>query len=186
MAVLYHHYALWEENITPVPPFQATKVSVSIMSWSLPHLEVYHNLLYDLPKIPTNDSTMLLCVWRFGWGRYTARERYGTVLHGTSNCGDNCWIEHGIQVVCPSIIYERSGWGRSYRYRLLWNETENNSTVGKKTFEFGRKCSWWRSEAPLCQFPVFPAICHMPTVPKRAENKKRLLNPVCYDSEHAN
>ncbi len=32
------------------------------------------------------------------------------------------------------------------------SKTENNSTVGNKTFKFGRNCSWWRRKAaPLCQ-----------------------------------
>jgi hypothetical protein len=50
--------------------------------------------------------------------------------------------------------------------------TDNNSTVGKTTFTFGRSCSWRRRKAPLCQsFPVFPAIRHC--APKKAENKKK-------------
>jgi hypothetical protein len=32
--------------------------------------------------------------------------------------GDDCWIEHGIQVVRPSIFSERGGWERSYRCRV--------------------------------------------------------------------
>ena len=54
------------------------------------------------PKKPKNNRRMRLPVWRFGWGRITTRERYGAVLHRTSNCGDDCWIEHGIQV-CPTL-----------------------------------------------------------------------------------
>ncbi len=47
--------------------------------------------------------SMWLPVWRFSWGRNTAHERYGTVLHRASTCGDDCWIKHGIQV-CPDIV----------------------------------------------------------------------------------
>ncbi len=160
-------YAAFGENITPF---------LTLLLVCPSCLEVYHNLLYDLPP-QKNNRRMRLPVWRFGWGRNTAQERYGTVLHRASTCGDDCWIEHGIQVVCRSIKYERGGRGRSYRYRLVWSKTENNSsyryrlvwskktdnnsTVGKKTFKFGRNCSWWWRKAPLlCQFPVFPAICH--------------------------
>ncbi len=77
-------------------------------------LEVYHNLLYDLPKKTKNNSRMRLPVSRFGWGRHATHERYGTVLHRTSTCGDDCWIEHGIQVVCVGVSYVRGVGGNDY------------------------------------------------------------------------
>ncbi len=112
---LIFHNAASRENITPF----LRMVRVSIMSRSLPSPP-----LRSPPTNPQNNSSMRLPVWRFGWGRNTVQECYGTVLHRTSTCGDNCWIEHGIQVVCWSIMNERGGWGRSYRYRLLWSKTE--------------------------------------------------------------
>ena len=73
------------------------QVSVSIMSRSLPQPP-----LRSPPINQKNNSPMRLPVWRFGWGWNTAHERYGTVLHRTSNCGDDCWIEHGLPV-CPTL-----------------------------------------------------------------------------------
>ncbi len=57
------------------------------------------------PKKQIYNSPMRLPVWRFGWGQNTAHEHYGSVLHRTSNRGDDCWIEHGIQV-CPALYVQ--------------------------------------------------------------------------------
>ncbi len=70
-----------------------------------------HTLLHDLPSpqkkkyIIIYNRPMRLPVWRFGWGRSTAQERYGTVLHRAITCGDDCWIEYGIQV-CPTLYVQ--------------------------------------------------------------------------------
>ena len=73
-----------------------------------PHIMYMYTLLYDLPiyiYIYIYNRPMRLPVWRFGWGRNTAQERYGTVLHRASTCGDDCWIEHGTQV-CPALYVQ--------------------------------------------------------------------------------
>ncbi len=96
MKLISHYAAYWEENIPPcLPPCQA-KVRVIIMSRSLPQPPLRS------PRTQKKNRRMRLPVWRFGWGRNTVHERYGTVLHRTSTCGDDCWIEHGIQA-CPTL-----------------------------------------------------------------------------------
>ncbi len=92
-----------------------------IMSRSLPHPR-----LRPSSKICIYYRPMRLPVWRFGWGRNTAQERYGTVLHRASICGDGCWTEHGIQVfycACFKMNY----------FYLFWNVKP-----GQKTWIYGR------------------------------------------------
>ncbi len=80
------------------------------------------------------NSSMRLPVWRFGWGRNTVQEHYGTVLHRTSNCGDDCWIEHGIQV-CPTLYVQ---WIFSVA-RVLILFVFWNVKPGRITLLYGRK-----------------------------------------------
>ncbi len=103
---------------------------VSIMSWSLPQPP-----LRSPPKT-SKSNTMRLSVWRFGWGRNTAQERYGTILHCTSNRGDDCWIEHGIQV-CPTLYVQ---WIFSIaRVLILTLFVFWNVQTGRTTLIYGRK-----------------------------------------------
>ncbi len=100
-------------------------------------LEVHHNLLYDLPPKNNKYSGMRLSLWRFGWGRNTAQERYGTVLHRASTCGDDCWIEHGIQVCTTLYVQWIFPIARVLRFILFvfWNVKP-----GRLTWIYGRKC----------------------------------------------
>ncbi len=145
-------------------------------------LEVYHNLLYDLPlKIivgcdcPCDDlvkvKTPPMSVMTLS---YIAQVLVVTIVG--LNMGFRWFV---------GVSYMRGTGGKV----ATGSKTENNSTVGKTPFKFGRNFSCWRRKAPLRQFMVVPSLCHMPTVPKRTKNKKRILNPlnpVCYNSEHAN
>ncbi len=85
---------------------------------------------------------MRLPVWRFGSGRNTIQERYGTVLHRASTCGDNCWIEHGTQV-CPALyvqgIFSIACVIQIHFVCILKRETRQNYIGVWKTFLLPKK-----------------------------------------------